>query len=163
MARLISVNVGLPRDVAWHGQIVHTSIWKTSVAGRRMVRRLNVDGDRQGDRLGHGGEQRPRVAGEGLLELSADGPDLVDLDRLHVAGHAVAVVVQAVLVVILQVPLPDVGPGQQVGEKIQGVALVLRSDDPLREFAIGLRGGAQPRVLAAWIANPPQPVPISSR
>ena len=58
MARLLSVNVGLPRDVLWHGQAVHTSVWKTSVAGRRMVRRLNVDGDRQGDLSGHGGEQR---------------------------------------------------------------------------------------------------------
>ncbi|HEY6005674.1 MAG TPA: MOSC and FAD-binding oxidoreductase domain-containing protein [Anaeromyxobacter sp.] len=58
MARLLSVNVGLPRDVAWHGQTVHTSVWKAPVAGRRMVRRLNVDGDKQGDLAGHGGEQR---------------------------------------------------------------------------------------------------------
>ncbi len=58
MARLLSVNVGLPRDLAWHGQTVHTSVWKAPVAGRRMVRKLNVDGDRQGDLSGHGGEQR---------------------------------------------------------------------------------------------------------
>jgi ferredoxin-NADP reductase/MOSC domain-containing protein YiiM/ferredoxin len=58
VARLLSVNVGLPRDVAWHGQTVHTSVWKAPVAGRRMVRRLNIDGDRQGDLAGHGGEQR---------------------------------------------------------------------------------------------------------
>ncbi|HEU4383529.1 MAG TPA: MOSC and FAD-binding oxidoreductase domain-containing protein [Anaeromyxobacteraceae bacterium] len=58
MARLLSVNVGLPRDVAWRGQTVHTAVWKTSAPGRRMVRRLNVDGDGQGDPLGHGGEQR---------------------------------------------------------------------------------------------------------
>ena len=56
--RLLSVNVGLPRDVAWRGQTVHTGIWKTPVQGRRMVRRLNVDGDGQGDTTGHGGEQR---------------------------------------------------------------------------------------------------------
>lgn len=58
MARLLSVNVGLPRDVDWRGQSVHTAIWKTPVSGRRMVRRLNVDGDGQGDLAGHGGEQR---------------------------------------------------------------------------------------------------------
>jgi ferredoxin-NADP reductase/MOSC domain-containing protein YiiM len=58
VARLLSVNVGLPRDVAWHGRTVRTSVWKTPVAGPRTVRRLDVDGDRQGDLAGHGGEQR---------------------------------------------------------------------------------------------------------
>src|SRR4051794_24924723 len=58
MARLLSVNVGLPRDVAWQGRIVHTGIWKAQVTGPRRVRRLNVDGDGQGDTAGHGGEHR---------------------------------------------------------------------------------------------------------
>ena len=58
MARLMSVNVGLPRDIAWRGKTVHTAIWKEPVRGRRMVRRLNIDGDGQGDLLGHGGEHR---------------------------------------------------------------------------------------------------------
>lgn len=58
MPRLISVNVGLPRDVPWRGETVHTGIWKTAVRDRRVVRRLNVDGDGQGDLAGHGGEQR---------------------------------------------------------------------------------------------------------
>ena len=58
MARLLSVNVGLPRDVPWRGKTVHTGIWKTAVEGRRRVRRLNLDGDGQGDLGGHGGEQR---------------------------------------------------------------------------------------------------------
>jgi ferredoxin-NADP reductase/MOSC domain-containing protein YiiM len=58
MARLLSVNVGLPRDIAWQGKIVHTAVWKTPVEGRRMVRRLNIDGDGQGDLAGHGGEHR---------------------------------------------------------------------------------------------------------
>ena len=58
MPRLLSVNVGLPRDVAWRGKTVHTGIWKTPVQGRRMVRRLNIDGDGQGDLAGHGGEHR---------------------------------------------------------------------------------------------------------
>ncbi len=58
MARLLSVNVGLPRDILWNGKTVHTSIWKDPVQGRRMVRRLNIDGDGQGDLGGHGGEHR---------------------------------------------------------------------------------------------------------
>jgi MOSC domain-containing protein YiiM len=58
MARLLSVNVGLPRDVTWNGQTVRTSVWKSPVAGRRMVRRLNIEGDAQADLAGHGGEHR---------------------------------------------------------------------------------------------------------
>jgi len=58
MARLRSLNVGLPRDIPWRGQTVHTGVWKSPVQGRRMVRRLNVDGDGQGDLAGHGGEHR---------------------------------------------------------------------------------------------------------
>ncbi len=58
MARLVSVNVGQPREISWHGQTVFTSVWKEPVQGRRMVRRLNVDGDAQGDLGGHGGEHR---------------------------------------------------------------------------------------------------------
>ena len=56
--RLLSVNVGLPRDVAWHGQTVRTAIWKRPVDGPNQVRRLNIDGDGQGDLAGHGGEHR---------------------------------------------------------------------------------------------------------
>src|SRR5258705_5224989 len=58
IARLLSVNVGLPREIAWRGQTVRTAIWKAPVQGKRMVRRLNIDGDAQGDLVGHGGEQR---------------------------------------------------------------------------------------------------------
>src|SRR4249920_1095871 len=58
MARLLSVNVGLPRDTPWRGKTVQTAIWKDPVQGRRMVRRLNIDGDGQGDLAGHGGEHR---------------------------------------------------------------------------------------------------------
>jgi ferredoxin-NADP reductase/MOSC domain-containing protein YiiM/ferredoxin len=56
--QLVSVNVGLPRDVPWEGRIVHTGIWKEPVDGRRTVRRLNIDGDGQGDVGGHGGPNR---------------------------------------------------------------------------------------------------------
>lgn len=58
MGRLVSVNVGMPKDVQWQGKTVRTGIWKAPVDGPVMVRRLNVDGDGQGDLGGHGGEQR---------------------------------------------------------------------------------------------------------
>jgi ferredoxin-NADP reductase/MOSC domain-containing protein YiiM len=58
MARLLSVNVGLPRDIEWRGRTVHTGIWKNPVRSRCRVGRLNLDGDGQGDLAGHGGEQR---------------------------------------------------------------------------------------------------------
>ena len=58
MARLLAVNVGLPRDIDWRGRVVHTAIWKRPVPGRCRVGRLNLEGDGQGDLAGHGGEHR---------------------------------------------------------------------------------------------------------
>src|SRR5215218_6419176 len=58
VAKLVSLNVGLPQDVSWQGRTVHTGIWKSPVTGPRMARRLNLDGDGQGDLAGHGGEMR---------------------------------------------------------------------------------------------------------
>jgi MOSC domain-containing protein YiiM len=58
MAQLVSVNVGLPRDLTWRGETVHTGIWKRPVQGRVMAGRLNLAGDGQGDLAGHGGEHR---------------------------------------------------------------------------------------------------------
>ena len=55
---LLSVNVGKPKDVPWQGKTVHTGAWKHPVAGPAMARRLNIDGDGQGDLDGHGGDQR---------------------------------------------------------------------------------------------------------
>jgi ferredoxin-NADP reductase/MOSC domain-containing protein YiiM len=56
--RLLSVNVGLPQDLSWHGRTVYTAVWKRPVDGPVQVRRLNIDGDGQGDLAGHGGENR---------------------------------------------------------------------------------------------------------
>jgi ferredoxin-NADP reductase/MOSC domain-containing protein YiiM len=57
-ASLLAVNVGMPKDVPWQGKTVYTGVWKQPVEGPQMVRRLNIDGDGQGDTAGHGGEQR---------------------------------------------------------------------------------------------------------
>jgi ferredoxin-NADP reductase/MOSC domain-containing protein YiiM/ferredoxin len=58
MAHVVSVNVGLPADVEWRGKTVRTSVWKRPVGGRVTARRLNLDGDGQGDLQGHGGVHR---------------------------------------------------------------------------------------------------------
>jgi ferredoxin-NADP reductase/MOSC domain-containing protein YiiM/ferredoxin len=57
-SRLVSVNVGLPKDVGWQGKTVFTGVFKDPVTGPRRVAKLNIEGDRQGDLAGHGGEQR---------------------------------------------------------------------------------------------------------
>ena len=56
--RVASVNVGLPREVLWHGKPITTGIWKEPVSGRVPVRRLNLDGDRQADLRVHGGADK---------------------------------------------------------------------------------------------------------
>jgi ferredoxin-NADP reductase/MOSC domain-containing protein YiiM/ferredoxin len=58
VGRLVSVNVGMPKNVQWRDKTVYTGIWKTPIEGPVMVRRINIDGDGQGDLAGHGGEQR---------------------------------------------------------------------------------------------------------
>jgi ferredoxin-NADP reductase/MOSC domain-containing protein YiiM len=58
MAKLLSVNVGMPKNVAWNGRTVYTGVWKAPTQGPRMVSRLNIEGDGQGDLAGHGGENR---------------------------------------------------------------------------------------------------------
>ena len=58
VGKLVSLNVGLPREITWQGRTVFTGIWKEPVDGPRTVRGLNVDGDGQGDLNGHGGAHR---------------------------------------------------------------------------------------------------------
>ena len=81
MATLVAVNVGLPRDVAWKDRVVHTGAWKTTVDGPRMVRRLNMDGDGQGDLGGHGGEQRAVFVYQ--LDSYRHWADFLDRDDLR--------------------------------------------------------------------------------
>lgn len=56
--KLVSVNIGLPREVTWHGKNVTTAIFKQPVQGRVALRKLNLDGDRQADLSVHGGEYK---------------------------------------------------------------------------------------------------------
>lgn len=56
--RILSVNVGLPREVQWRGRRVRTSIWKSPVDGPVQVRTTNIDGDRQSDLSVHGGREK---------------------------------------------------------------------------------------------------------
>src|SRR5213078_530292 len=56
--RIVSVNIGLPRQVTWRGEAITTGIFKEPVAGRVAVRALNLDGDRQADLTVHGGRDK---------------------------------------------------------------------------------------------------------
>ncbi|WP_313889982.1 MULTISPECIES: MOSC domain-containing protein [Nostoc] len=56
--QVISVNVGLPREVLWKGKTVTTGIFKEPVEGQVMMRALNLDGDRQADLSVHGGKDK---------------------------------------------------------------------------------------------------------
>ncbi len=53
--KILSVNVGLPREVTWQGKLVTTGIFREPVNAPVMVRTLNLDGDQQADLTVHGG------------------------------------------------------------------------------------------------------------
>ena len=56
--KIVSLNVGIPREVLWHGQPVTTGIFKSPTSERIRLRTLNLDGDRQADLTVHGGEHK---------------------------------------------------------------------------------------------------------
>jgi MOSC domain-containing protein YiiM len=56
--KLLSVNVGSPREIEWLGRREATSIWKSPADGRVAVRGVNVAGDDQADREFHGGPDK---------------------------------------------------------------------------------------------------------
>jgi MOSC domain-containing protein YiiM len=56
--KIVSLNIGLPREVVWHGRRVTTAIYKSAVGGRVPLQRLNLHGDGQADLSVHGGESK---------------------------------------------------------------------------------------------------------
>ncbi len=56
--KIVSVNVGLPREVAWKGITVQTAIFKEPVAATVAIRELNLAGDQQADLAVHGGSEK---------------------------------------------------------------------------------------------------------
>jgi MOSC domain-containing protein YiiM len=114
--RLVSVNVGLPREVEYDGDTVRTSIWKSPVSGPVRVTSMNLDGDRQSDLRYHGGKDKavyaypaahytfwrtelpgvplpPGAFGENLTVEGLDERDIRIGDHLHI-GSAELVVTQ---------------------------------------------------------------------
>ena len=114
--KVVSVNVGMPREVVWKGAKVRTGIFKEPVDGAVMIRELNLDGDHQADLTVHGGSHKavygypfehyaywrrelPDVAfswgkfGENLTTEGLLEDDLYIGDRLQV-GSAVLMVTQ---------------------------------------------------------------------
>jgi hypothetical protein len=87
MARLLSVNVGLPRDIAWKGRTVHTGIWKTPVGGRCRVGRLNLDGDGQGDLAGPRADVAPRPDLHDRSALAFEFRSAINSIKMSSKGH----------------------------------------------------------------------------
>jgi len=102
--QIVSLNIGLPRDVVWHGRTVTTGIFKEPVAGRVALRRLNLDGDRQADLSVHGGPFKAvycypvehyapwtEELGGGALPMGAFGENLttegLDEDDVHIGDE----------------------------------------------------------------------------
>jgi MOSC domain-containing protein YiiM len=56
--KLLSINVGLPREIEWRGRTIETSIYKAPVAGCVRVGKLNLEGDKQSDLSVHGGLEK---------------------------------------------------------------------------------------------------------
>ncbi len=56
--KILSLNVGLPREVSWQGKLVTTGIFKEPVKGPVILRTLNLDGDGQADLTVHGGASK---------------------------------------------------------------------------------------------------------
>jgi MOSC domain-containing protein YiiM len=114
--QVLSINVGLPRELEWRGQLVRTSIFKEPVTGPVRIERLNVEGDRQSDLSVHGGADKAVYAypaehypfwrqelpgvdlpwgafGENLTTTGLEESDLHVGDRLRI-GSAELVVTQ---------------------------------------------------------------------
>src|ERR1051326_2075615 len=79
--KIISINVGRPQLVIWNGEPVSTGIFKEPLAGRVMLRTLNLDGDRQADLTVHGGPEKAvyayptaRISGKKALSGSRRSP-----------------------------------------------------------------------------------------
>ena len=81
--KLVSVNVGMPRLLAWGGATFKTGIFKHLVQGRVMLRATNLDGDRQADLSVHGGVNKAVYGypSEHYAAWSAELPELLDPAR----------------------------------------------------------------------------------
>jgi ferredoxin-NADP reductase/MOSC domain-containing protein YiiM len=143
MATLVSVNVGLPTDVAWQGRVVKTGVFKRPVTGPQMVRRLNIDGDGQGDLGGHGGEQRAVLVYQ--TESYRYWAQVLDRDDLEPGHFGENFTVNG---------LPDdevcIGDRYRIGDAVFEV-----TQPRVTCYRVGIRLG-EPRI-AAWLVSHRRP------
>jgi MOSC domain-containing protein YiiM len=171
---IVSLNVGLPREVLWHGRTVTTGIYKEPIQGRVRLRALNLEGDRQADLTVHGGPQKAvycypiahydywkkELPGRELPaasfgeNLTVDGPleDSIQLGDTFSVGSAQVVVTQPRL------------PCYKLGVRFQ-------SDDMVKRFLASGRSGFYLAVTREGevgagdemkqIAQDPNAVPVS--
>ena len=147
--RVESINVGTPRTVEWHGQAIHTSIYKEPVGGPVRLDGVNVHGDDQADRRVHGGVDMavyayaaedadwwsgqlgrsvpPGTFGENLTTSGIDVTNAVVGERWRI-GSA-----------LLEVSQPRV-PCYKLGIRMS-------DDDFPRRFGLAVRPGAYLRII----------------
>jgi MOSC domain-containing protein YiiM len=164
-ARIVSVNVGTPREVEWFGRTVRTAIWKEPVTRRVPVHGVNLDGDDQADRRVHGGADKAvysyaaeddawwsdrlgRALGPGTFgeNLTTEGIDLTDAwigERWQVGT------------VVLEVSQPR-EPCFKLGMRMGDAGFV-------DEFAAAGRPGAYLRIVEAGTLGTGDPVTVVDR
>jgi MOSC domain-containing protein YiiM len=127
VVRLISVNVGLPKEVDTGQRIVETAIWKAPVEGRVKVRHDNLEGDRQADLTVHGGPDKAVAFGENLTTEGVDVSGAVLGERWRIG---------TTLLEVVQPRLPCFKLGLKMG-------------DPtfLKRFALASRPGAYLKII----------------
>jgi MOSC domain-containing protein YiiM len=174
-ARVVSVNVGLPRGVPWRGRTVQTAIFKEPVDGRVAVRRDNLAGDRQGDLSVHGGPAKavyaypaghyaPWEAELGTpLSWGAFGENLTVAglpleDEVHVGDR---LAVGSALLAVTQPRLPCFKLGIRFGRK-DVIARMLASGRTGWYLAIVEEGDVAAGDPIAIVERHPAAVPVSA-
>jgi MOSC domain-containing protein YiiM len=146
---LLSINAGSPRTIEWRGQTIHTSIFKSPIAGRVAIRGVNVAGDDQADKRVHGG---PDMA---VYAYSAEDYDWWEAQGLEHLGPGTFG--ENLTTRGIEVSRAFVGERWRVGSALLEVVspripcykLAMRMDDPIfvKRFADALLPGAYLRII----------------
>jgi MOSC domain-containing protein YiiM len=138
---IVSVNVGLPRQVEWHGEVVTTAIFKTAVIGAVAVKAVNLGGDRQADLTVHGGERKA---------VYAYPSEHYDYWRSEVPGRELSYGAFGENLTTAGVVETEVGPGDLLEI---GTAAFTVTVPRVPCYKLGLRFGRLDMVKRFWISR----------
>lgn len=138
---VVSVNVGLPREIEWHGEVVTTAIFKTPVTGAVAVNGFNLEGDRQADLTVHGGERKA---------VYAYPIEHYDYWRSELPGHELSFGAFGENLTTSGVLETEVGPGDLLEI---GTAAFTVTVPRMPCYKLGLRFGRLDMVKRFWISR----------